>query len=221
MSNPIPEAVESFATLLGPDPGPVVEEMEAKAEAEGFPTVGPAVGGWLRFLARTVEAERVFEFGSGFGYSAVWFAGALPDDGLVVLTEVDEGELEAAREFVASAGYADRAAFELGDAIETVERYEGPFDCVLVDNEKHRYTEAFEAVREKVRPGGLVLADNAVTAGPIEFDALEPLLRGERVETTEATEGIANYLRHVRADPAFETVLLPVGEGVAVSRRVA
>jgi predicted O-methyltransferase YrrM len=221
MPNPIPEAVESFATLVGPDPGPVVEEMDAKAEREGFPTVGHAVGGWLRFLARTVDAERVFEFGSGFGYSAVWFAGALPADGLVVLTEVDEAELEEAREFLASAGYADRAAFELGDAIETVDRYEGPFDCVLVDNEKHRYTEAFEAVREKVAPGGLVLADNAVSAGHIEFEALEPLVRGERVETTEATEGIADYLRHVRADPAFETVLLPVGEGVAVSRRVA
>ena len=178
------------------------------------------MGGWLRFLAATVDAERVFEFGSGFGYSAVWFAGALPEDGLVVLTEVDEDELDEAREFLASAGYADRAAFELGDAIDTVERYEGPFDCVLVDNEKERYTEAFEAVRDKVRPGGLVLADNAVSAGPIEFEALEPLLRGESVDTTDATEGIAEYLRAVRADPAFETVLLPVGEGVAVSRRL-
>ncbi|MFC7226263.1 O-methyltransferase [Salinirubellus salinus] len=219
MADPIPDAVESFASLVGPDPGPVLAEMDAKAEREGFPTVGPAVGGWLRFLAGTVDAERVFEFGSGFGYSAVWFAGALPADGLVVLTEVDEEELDEAREFLASAGYADRAAFELGDAIETVERYDGPFDCVLVDNEKHRYTEAFAAVREKVSPGGLVFADNAVTAGSIEFEALEPLLRGEARETTEATRGIAEYLRTVRADPAFETVLLPVGEGVAVSRR--
>jgi predicted O-methyltransferase YrrM len=221
MSNPIPDAVESFARTVGPDPGPVVAEMDAKAEREGFPTVGPAVGGWLRFLAGTVGVERVFEFGSGFGYSAVWFAGALPSDGLVVLTEVDADELEEAREFLERAGYADRAAFEHGDAIETVERYEGPFDCVLVDNEKHRYAEAFDAVREKVAPGGLVLADNAVAAGPIEFEALEPLLRGEERETTEATHGIAEYLRTVRDDPEFETVLLPVGEGVAVSRRVA
>ena len=220
MSNPIPQAIESFASVVGPDPGPVLEEMDAKAEREGFPTVGPAVGGWLRFLAATVDAERVFEFGSGFGYSALWFAGALPADGLVVLTEVDEDELAEAREFLDRAGYADRAAFELGDAVETVERYDGPFDCVLVDNEKHRYTDAFEAVRGRVRPGGLVLADNAISAGHIEFEALEPLLRDERVETTDATVGIADYLRHVRADPAFETVLLPVGEGVAVSRRV-
>jgi predicted O-methyltransferase YrrM len=217
--SPIPAAVESFARLVGPDPDPIVAEMDAKADREGFPTVGPAVGGWLRFLARAVDAERVFEFGSGFGYSAYWFASALPEDGELVLTEVDEDELEEARAFLERGGYADLARFELGDAIETAERYEGPFDCVLIDNEKHRYTEAFESVREKLREGGLVLADNAMTAGTIEFEALAPLVLGEDVDTSEATEGIAEYLRTVRADPAFETVLLPVGEGVAVSRR--
>jgi predicted O-methyltransferase YrrM len=194
--------------------------MDAKADAEGFPTVGPAVGGWLRFLAGLVDAERVFEFGSGFGYSAYWFAGALPEDGEIVLTEIDADELEEAREFLERGGYADRARFEHGDAIGIVERYDGPFDCVLIDNEKHRYAEAFDAVREKVTEGGLVLADNAVSAGSIEFEALPKLLSDADVETTDATRGIAEYLRTVRADPLFETVLLPVGEGVAVSRRL-
>jgi predicted O-methyltransferase YrrM len=217
--NPIPGSVETFARLVGPEPDDVVAEMDAKAEAEGFPTVGPAVGGWLRLLAGLVDARRVFEFGSGFGYSAYWFAGALPEDGEVVLTEVDADELAEAREFLERGGYADRARFEHGDAIEIVERYDGPFDCVLIDNEKDRYGEAFEAVRGKVADGGVVLADNAVSAGSIEFEALPKLLSGADVETTDATRGIADYLRAVRSDPGFETVLLPVGEGVAVSRR--
>ncbi|MEF8840725.1 MAG: O-methyltransferase [Haloarculaceae archaeon] len=218
--NPIPGSVESYARLVGPEPDGVLAEMEAKAEREGFPTVGPAVGGWLRFLAGLVDARRVFEFGSGFGYSAYWFAGVLPEDGEVVLTEIDADELEAARGFLERGGHADRARFEHGDAVEIVERYDGPFDCVLIDNEKERYAEAFEAVRGKVPAGGLVLADNAVAAGPIEFEALPELLSDADVETTEATRGIAEYLRMIRADPAFETVLLPVGEGVAASRRL-
>jgi predicted O-methyltransferase YrrM len=217
--NPIPGSVETYARLVGPEPDEVVTEMDAKADAEGFPTVGPAVGGWLRFLAGLVDARRVFEFGSGFGYSAYWFAGALPEDGEVVLTEIDADELAEAREFLERGGYADCARFEHGDAIGIVERYDGPFDCVLIDNEKDRYTEAFEAVREKVPTGGLVLADNAVAAGSIEFAALPRILCEDDVETTEMTRGIAEYLRTVRSDPAFETVLLPVGEGVAVSRR--
>ena len=218
--NPIPASVESFARLVGSEPDEIVVEMDAKAETEGFPTVGPAVGGWLRFLAGLVDARRIFEFGSGFGYSAYWFAGALPDDGEVVLTEIDADELEEAREFLERGGYADRARFEHGDAIEIVERYDGPFDCVLIDNEKDRYAEAFDAVRGKVAEGGIVLADNAVAAGSIEFEALPRLLSDADVETTDATRGIAEYLRTVRADPAFETVLLPLGEGVAVSRRL-
>jgi predicted O-methyltransferase YrrM len=165
-----------------------------------------------------VNARRIFEFGSGFGYSAYWFARALPEDGEVVLTEVDEDELSDARGYFERAGLADRARFEHGDAIETVDSYDGPFDVVLIDNEKHRYAEAFEAAREKVASGGLVLADNAVTAGSIDREDVLGLLRGDdRPEASESSAGIADYLRHVRAQDDCETALLPLGEGVAVT----
>ncbi len=72
----------------------------------------------------------------------------------IVLTEIDADELEEAREFLDRGGFTDRAAFEHGDAIETVENYDGPFDVVLVDNEKHRYAEAFELSAGKCRSVG-------------------------------------------------------------------
>ncbi len=214
----VPEAVEAFAASLGPDLDDVQREMEARVEDDWFPTVGPAVGGWLYLLAGAVDARRVFEFGSGFGYSAYWFARALPPDGEVVLTEVDADELAEAREFLERGGYADRARFEHGDAIETVAEYDGPFEAVLIDNEKHRYVEAFDAVRSKVADGGVVCADN-VTDGPVEFETVAALLDGQSVDADEAERGVVEYVRHVEADPAFETALLPLGEGVAVSVR--
>ena len=220
MSHPVPEVTEEFARTLAPNPDEVIEEMDARADREGFPTVGPAVGGWLRLLARSIEAERVFEFGSGYGYSAYWMAPAIPDDGEIVLTEIDEDELEDARENLARGGFADRARFEHGDAIETVERYDGPFDVVLIDNEKDRYLEAFEAVREKVPVGGIVAADNAMTAGSLDFGDIRALLAGEDVDATETSRGIAEYLETVGDDPEFETGLLPLGEGMAVSIRI-
>ncbi|PSP96734.1 methyltransferase [Halobacteriales archaeon QS_4_70_19] len=220
----LPSVTASFAESVGPDADEVIREMDARAEREGFPTVGPAVGGWLRLLARAVGAERVFEFGSGFGYSAYWMAPALPADGDLVLTEVDEAELADARDYLERGGYADRARFEAGDALATVEGYREPFDLVLLDHGKERYAEAFEAVRGKVPVGGLVCTDNAMTAGPMEFDALRGLVEEdadpEAVETTDATHGIAEYLETVRADGAFETTLLPLGEGLSVSVRV-
>jgi predicted O-methyltransferase YrrM len=215
---PLPDATEQFARTLAPAPDEIIAEMDDRADREGFPTVGPAVGAWLRLLARLTDAERVFEFGSGFGYSAYWLAPAVSEE--LVLTEIDADELDSAREYFRRGGYADRAAFEHGDAIDIVARYDGPFDVVLVDNEKERYVEAFEAVREKVPVGGVVAADNAVEAAPLDFDDVRALLAGESVEASEASHGIANYLDHVRTDPDFETGLLPLGEGVAVSVRV-
>jgi len=220
MSNPIPEGVEQLARVVGQDGDAVLAEMDDYADREDFPTVGPAVGGWLELLARMVGAERVFEFGSGYGYSAYWFCRALPDDGEIVLTEVDEDELDLAREYLGRGDFGATAHFELGDAIETVESYDGPLDVVLIDNEKHRYREAFESVREKIAPGGIVAADNAVAGSTIDHEGVRRLLEGESVDATGPTAGIAEYLSAVRADPGFQTTLLPVGEGVAVSYRL-
>ena len=218
MAGFIDETVAELAGEIGPERDEILREMDDRADEEGFPTVGPTVGGWLALLAQMTDARRVFEFGSGFGYSAYWFARALPADGEVVLTEVDEDELADAREYFERGGLADRAQFEHGDAIETIERYDGPFDVVLIDNEKQRYVEAFETARETVASGGLVLADNAVTAGVIDSDDVLGLLRGEsRADATEASAGIAEYLTHVRDCEDCETTLLPLGEGVAVT----
>jgi caffeoyl-CoA O-methyltransferase len=216
----LPADTHTFVRALGPDPDPVIESMDEYATEQGFPTVGPSVGGWLALLARLVDARRVFEFGSGFGYSAYWIARSLPTDGEVILTEVDEDELELAREYMLEGGYDHLASYELGDALETIDRYDGPFDLVLIDNEKSRYTAAFEAVREKVAPGGVVVADNAMTAGVVDFDALVSLSQGTDPGTNEATYGVWEYIQHVRADSGFETGLLPIGEGVAVTVRV-
>ncbi|WP_336136829.1 O-methyltransferase [Natronomonas amylolytica] len=216
----VPDDVETFAAAVGPEPDDVLREMDARAEKTGFPTVGPAVGGWLQQLAGLVGARRVFEFGSGFGYSAYWFARGLPAEGEIVLTEIDAEELDDAREYLARGGHADIARFELGDAIETVEAYDGPFDVVLVDNEKDRYVEAFEAVREAVPVGGVVVADN-MTAGPFEFEAIHRVVV-EGGETDNAmARGVADYLDHLGDAEDFETTLLPLGEGLAVSRRIA
>ncbi len=215
----VPDDVETYAEAVGPPTDDVLSEMDARADETGFPTVGPAVGGWLRQLVGLVDAERVFEFGSGFGYSAYWFARGLPADGELVLTEVDADELEDAREYLDRGGFDVTTRFEHGDAIETVAEYDGPFDVALIDNEKERYVEAFEAVRSKVPIGGVVVADNT-TGGPFEFEEIYRLVVEARGERDGMVGGVADYLDHVRADPAFETTLLPLGEGLAVSRRV-
>ena len=209
-----------YLSGLAPDHDDVQAEMADYADREGFPIVGPAAGGTLRVLARLVDAESVFEFGSGFGYSASWWARGMRA-GRVVLTEIDPEELDMGREWLPAGDYAPSFDYREGDALSVVEEYDGPFDCVLVDHQKERYADGFHAVREKVAPGGVIVADNVVR-GPADFDTLVAYAEGEPVpdDASAQTRGIAAYLDAVRAAPDFETTILPVGSGLAVSTRV-
>lgn len=234
MTDVLTDEVARFVRAAGPSPDDALREMDEYAAESGFPHVGPEVGGTLALLARMTDASSVFEFGSGYGYSAYWFARALPDDGRIVLTEIDEDELEMAREYMQTGGFEKIAEYELGDALEIVDSYDGPFDLVLLDHQKRRYPEAFDAVRSKVPVGGAIVADNAMTAGSIQFETVLEILesRDQGLErrdddltedipddATDATRGIATYLATVRDDEAFETIVLPLGEGIAVSYR--
>lgn len=119
MDTVLPEEIAQFVRVMVPENDPVYRDLAAHNEERGFPTVGPEVGAALRVVARMIGAERVFEFGSGLGYSAYWVAPALPADGELVLTDFEESNLATAREFLERGGYADRAAFEAGDALES------------------------------------------------------------------------------------------------------
>ncbi|TKX68461.1 O-methyltransferase [Halorubrum sp. SP9] len=207
-----------FLTATAPEHTRIQSEMADLAAEWGFPIIGPEAGAVLRLLARLTDAERVFEFGSGFGYSATWFLRGGAER--VICAEFDADEAERGVAFAADYGYADRVTFEVGDAMETIDRYEGPFDVVLIDHQKGRYADAYRAVLPKVRTGGVIVADN-VTRGPIDFEALvahfeagEPL---PDAAVDAETRGIGEYLGTVRSDDAVETAVLPVGSGIAVS----
>jgi len=213
------EDVAAFVRAMTPETDAVADDLRARNVEAGFPIVGPEVGGVLRLLARLARTRRAFEFGSGMGYSAYWIAPALPADGELVLTDFEASNLETAREFFERGGYADRARFEVGDAIETYRGYDGPFDLVLLDNGAGEYVETFELVREDVPPGGVVCADNVMTGAAVREDLARTALEGDPDWNAmdESTRGIVEYLLHVREDDAFETVLLPVGEGLTIS----
>ncbi|MFW6003036.1 MAG: O-methyltransferase [Halanaeroarchaeum sp.] len=217
MTDILAESVESLLELGNDGSDPVVESMESYASERNFPIVGPSVGRFLRVAATMVEAERVFEFGSGFGYSAVWTAAALPDDGEIFLTDYDEENLDRARKFLDRAGYGRQARYRAGDAMTAFAETSGQFDLVLVDHEKARYAAAFEQVADRVRDGGIVVADNMMD-GPVDPEDVESALAGAD-PVDERTAGIVSYIERVRDDPDFESVLVPLGQGIAVSVR--
>ncbi|MBI3180274.1 MAG: class I SAM-dependent methyltransferase, partial [Deltaproteobacteria bacterium] len=144
--------VESYLETLLPQAEPVRAHMERIAEERDFPIVGPLVGRLLFVLARGIGARRVFELGSGFGYSAFWFAQAVGPQGRVFCTDRSDKHAAEAKDLLARAGLAARVEFHTGDALEVFAEQPGPFDIVFCDIDKEGYPEVPRAAIPKLRP---------------------------------------------------------------------
>lgn len=201
-------AIEEYLKSLAPEADPVLREMEALAESRRFPIVGPLVGRLLALLALAVGARRVLELGSGYGYSAYWFARALGPEGEIVCTEYSHDNARLAREFLARGKVRPRVEFEVGDALELVDRHPGPFDLIFMDIDKALYPKAFPKLLPRLRSGGLLVTDNMLWRGAVLHPAED-----------DATRGIQTYTRLLYGSDDLFTILLPLRDGVSVSLR--
>jgi len=201
--------VEKYLEGLETTRDAVLLEMERQAQAGDFPIVGPLVGRMLCLLARSIGAKRIMELGSGFGYSAYWFARALPEDGELILTEGTAQNMAQAREFFRQGGVRCRARFEVGDAFEILDRMPGEFDIIFNDVGKAQYPTAFHKAVPRVRPGGYFISDNMLWGGRVANDPSHP-----------TTQGVLELTRLLFRAPNLYTAILPIRDGVSVSLKV-
>lgn len=199
--------VQAYLASLDPPAEPLLDALEAYAHARGFPLVGRASGRWLELLSRTIGARRVLELGSGFGYSAYFFARAVGEGGEVLCTEKDAHELEAADRLWGDHPLRARLRWHLGSALDTLAALDGDFDVVFVDLAKRDYPAALDAAVPRLRHGGLLLADNVLWGGKVTRPG-DP-----------DTEALRAFNRRLHADPRLDAAILPVGDGLAVARR--
>lgn len=206
----VDEQVERYLADLGRPTDAVVLDMERLGRERGFPIIGPVVGRTCELLARSIGATRVFEMGSGFGYSTWWFAHAVGPQGRVVHTDGDPARSQEAREHLTRAGLADRVEFRVGDARELLAQDSGPYDVIFNDIDKDGYPAALQLARERVRPGGLIVTDNSLWSGRACGPAADPT-------QDAATAAVQAYNRAAFDADDLLTVILPIRDGLAVS----
>ncbi|HZT44411.1 MAG TPA: O-methyltransferase [Chthonomonadaceae bacterium] len=196
---------------LVPPRDPVMEEMEAYAKETRFPIIGPAAGYFNYLIARLMGARRVFELGSGYGYSTAWFARAVKENGGGVVHHVvwNEELSQKARGYLGRLGYNDIVQYSVGEAVETLRHTEGPFDLMFNDIDKAGYPASIPVIKEKLRPGGVLLIDNMLWHGGI-FDT---------ADHSPDKEGVMEVTRLLTRDPAFVTSLVPIRDGVIIAYR--
>ncbi len=199
-------AIEDYIKEVSPQEDPILGEMEERARREGFPIVGPLVGRVLFQLVKLGGARRILELGSGFGYSAYWFALALGGSGEITLTEFSEKNVSLARDYFRRGKILSRVHFRQEEALEVLGQLDGEFDIIFNDVEKYQYPEVFHKAVPFVRPRGLLISDNILWQGQV----LEP-------NPDESARGIQEYTRLIFESPDFFSTILPIRDGISIS----
>jgi predicted O-methyltransferase YrrM len=203
--------IEQYLRQLYEDGDPVRREMEELARQRHFPIVGPLVGRHLRQLALSVGARRVFELGSGYGYSALFFARAVGPAGIVHCTDLDPDNVRLAEGFLGRAGVWERITYHREEATAALTRVGGVWDVVYNDIDKEAYPETVELAYAHLREGGLFITDNALWSGRV--------MPGED-DGKLATRGVKEFTRRLFSHSGFLTRIDPTRDGVAVALKL-
>lgn len=207
----IPQDVSAHLDRLVPPRPPELVEMEAHAAETGFPIIGPAAGHFCYLMARLTGARRIFEMGSGFGYSTAWFARAVQENGGGEVHHVvwDDALSARARRWLSLLGYQDTVRYQVGEAIQALRESEGGFDLVFNDIDKQDYPASLPVIASKLRSGGLLIVDNLLWSGRIFDDS----------DQTAATRGVRELTREITSDPEWLATVVPIRDGLLLARK--
>jgi caffeoyl-CoA O-methyltransferase len=209
--DPVHPDVARYLDSLVPARAPELQVMEVEAERSRFPIIGPAAGYLCYLITRLVAARTVFELGSGFGYSTAWFARAVRENGggIVHHTVWDAALSSQARSRLAALGFGDMVQYHVGEAVQTLRDTPGPFDLIFNDIDKAGYPAALPVIRERLRPGGVLIADNLLWHGQV----LDPM------DQAADTIGVREFTRLITSDEGWVATVVPIRDGLLLAYR--
>ena len=201
--------VDDYLYSMLPKRDDVLEEMEEYATEHSVPIVGPAVARVLQQLALMINARSVFELGSAIGYSTIWWARAVGENGRVIYTDGDSKNAERARHYFARAGVSTQITLHTGDALEFLSEQKQEFDIIFNDVDKDDYPRVLRLVAPRLRKGGLFITDNVLWSGRV----------AEKNPKESSTKAILEFNRKLADSKEFYTTILPIRDGLAVGLR--
>ena len=202
------EVGDYLAGLFAPEDA-ILVALREEADRSGLPpiAISPDEGQLLRVLFTSIGARRVLEVGTLGGYSAIWMARALPPDGTLVSIEIDPAHAAFARRFIERAGLDRVVEVRVGRALDVLPALDGAaFDAIFLDADKEPLPTYLDWALRLVRPGGLVIADNALWGGRV----LDP------GATDDATRAVREFNRRFATDPRITGIVVPTHDGVAI-----
>jgi predicted O-methyltransferase YrrM len=168
---------------------------------------GHLQGRMLKMFCRMISPKRILEIGTYTGYATLCMAEALPEDGIIHTIEInDELEDFILRQFNQSSDKS-KIRLHIGDAIGIIPSIDETFDLVFIDADKRDYNSYYDIIFDKVRPGGLIIADNTLWDGKVVEEV---------TQNDKQTLGILKFNDKIKADPRVEKVIIPVRDGLTL-----
>lgn len=166
-------------------------------------------GRFLSLLSKMVQPRTILEIGTYTGYATLCLAEGLHPEGVLHTIDIKEELTDLQREFFDRSGYGSQIVQHLGKAADIIPALNTTFDLVFIDADKQNYAHYFDLVIEKMNRGGLILSDNVLWSGKV----VEEVKHNDK-----HTQALMAYNQKIKDDPRVETVLLPIRDGITLSR---
>ena len=165
----------------------------------------------LSMISKLIQPKTIVEIGTYTGYSALCLAEGLVSSGRLHTIDINEELVELQNKYFEASPYRARIRQHLGDATQIIPTIDGSFDLVFIDADKPKYPAYFDLVIDRLRPGAILLSDNVLWSGKV----VAPV-----AEDDESTKALLHYNRILAKDERLETIVLPIRDGLTISRRV-
>lgn len=208
----IAERMAAFIDSLDQGNTPWLDEIEREALEAQVPIIRKPMQSLLKFLLAYAKPKQILEVGTAVGFSALLMSEYSPADCHITTIEKYEKRIPVARENFKKAGAEDRIILMEGDAADILRELEGPYDMIFMDAAKGQYLHFMEDAMRLLAPGGLLISDNVLQDGDIVESRFAVTRRNRTIHAR-----MREYLYELKHNPALETVILPVGDGVTLS----
>ena len=206
------EELENYAAQHTEDEPLLLQELNKRTHLNVLqPRMisGHFQGRFLSLLSKMVQPRTILEIGTYTGYATLCLAEGLHPEGVLHTIDIKEELTDLQREFFDRSGYGNQIVQHLGKAADIIPALDTTFDLVFIDADKQNYAYYFDLVIEKMNRGGIILSDNVLWSGKV----VEEVKHNDK-----HTQALMAYNQKIKDDPRVETVLLPIRDGITLSR---
>ncbi|GAB1308328.1 O-methyltransferase [Urechidicola sp. KH5] len=208
----LPEKLEDYVVSHSEDEPQILRELTRETWQKVLnPRMlsGHFQGRVLSILSKILQPKSVLEIGTYTGYSALSIAEGLQKNGTIHTIDINEELFDLQRKYFDKSGFGSQIKQYVGNALEIIPEIDTTFDLVFIDADKPNYVNYFHTIIDKMQPGGVILSDNVLWSGKV----IEKLQKND-----VSTEVLLVYNKLLKEDARLETVLLPIRDGLTISR---